>query len=147
MVFPGKNWYKTIVTKERIREKPVPFTNEHCSFVPVSWINIEKTSRPVAYKVVTENIQSLGLRRNPNIMTFIVGDWTSLPDDQLLMGKTDRGGIWSKLTLAGARATARYMAERHNQPTRIFLVEINNPLFANSDRVKSQGVFLLEELR
>jgi len=133
--------------KEVYREKSIDtFSNEQCIFKPTSWIEIEGVPRPVTFKVVTEDLQSLGLRKNPNIMTFIVGEWVSLLDDELSVGKDDRGGIWSALKFSGAKTLTTYMWEKYNRRTRMFLTAIDNPLYANSYRVKSQGVFLIKEM-
>ena len=105
--------------------------------------------RPLVYKVVKvngENLVSLGLRRNPTPMTFPIGEWVGLPDDQIRPGISDDGGIWSCLRKGGATGRSKYMMDMYKAKTRIFIAAIENPLFANNDRVKSQSVILLEEI-
>lgn len=99
-----------------------------------------------AYKVVTENLQSLGLRKNPNIMDFKVGEWVILPVEEIEPGKGDWGGVWSAKNLSGARKLQKYMQEKHDIPTRIFAAELQGLLYSNSYRVKSGGIKLLEEI-
>lgn len=45
--------------------------------------------RDFRYKVVTQNMESLGLRKNPNIMKFVVGKWVELPDEEIQVGSAD----------------------------------------------------------
>ena len=122
------------------------FENVHCKFNPYDWIEIDSITRPVLFKVVTADLKSLGLRRNPNILTFKIAEWTNLSEDQISAGKSDWGGIWSALKLSGARTLSKYMLGQYQIPTRIFSVALGNPLYANSYRVKSQSVILLEEI-
>lgn len=132
--------------RERDHERPDPFVNEYCSFEPFSWKENGGVLKPVVFKVVTEKLQSLGLRKNPSIMTFRIGEWIMLPDDELEIGNADQGGIWSALKLSGAKTLAAYMTKNYGVRVRIFLAMAEKPVYANSYRVKSQGVFLFEEL-
>jgi hypothetical protein len=122
------------------------FENEHCKFKPFDWQEVDGISRPILFKVVTNDLRSLGLRHNPNIMYFPVGEWVRLSNDQLLAAKKDWGGIWSALRLSGARTLIKYMIEKYDTATRTFLAALDNPLYANSYRVKSQAVILLKEV-
>lgn len=98
------------------------------------------------YKVVTKDIKSLGLRRNPNVMTFSVFEWISLSDDQLKEGKEDWGGIWTAKTKSGAKALKNYMRAHYGVECRIFEAQIDNVLFQNSYRVKTNAIFLEKEI-
>ena len=122
------------------------FDNEYCKFKPFNWEEVGGVLRPILFKVVTSDLKSLGLRRNPNIMQFLVEEWTRLSDGEAQAGKNDWGGIWSALKLSGAKTLSKYILDQYSLPTRTFLVAIDIPLYANSYRVKSQGVFLLREL-
>ncbi len=122
------------------------FTNKYCSFTPYSWLNDNGRLLPVVFKVVTQNLESLGLKRNPNILRYNLYDWTVLPDSEVVPGKGDCGGIWSTKEKGEANGIKRYMKNKHNTETRMFLVALDNPVFANNRRVKSQGVLLLEEI-
>jgi len=123
------------------------FENEYCSFKPYDWTTIEGISRPVIFKVVTDNYQSLGLRKNPNILTFPPGQWVILDEESIVPGKGDWGGIWSTLTKSKAKGLVKYEKDKYNKVTNIFLTALNEPLFANNYRVKSVGVMLLGEVK
>ncbi len=123
------------------------FANEYCSFKPPEWIEIDGVLRPITFKVVTEGSQSLGLRCNPNILTFALGNWVRLSDDEIIAGNDDSGGIWSALRLSGAKKLSDYMMNKYEVVTRIFQAALDKPLYANSYRVKSQGVMLLNEVQ
>lgn len=98
------------------------------------------------YKVVRENMTSLGLRKNPNIMSFKLGEWIYLPEEQVLEGISDYGGIWLARTEGRANAYRKYMREQHNAETKIFYSLIDRILFSNQDRLKTNGIKLLKEL-
>ena len=100
----------------------------------------------IAYKVVTQNLQSLGLRKNPNIMTFKLDEWIYLPKKDIVSGKGDWGGIWVAKQKSGATKLKKYMKNKYNIDTRIFVTQIDNILFSNSYRIKTNGVRLLEEI-
>jgi len=129
------------------RENILNFENQYCCFRPHDWTTIEGISRPVIFKVVTESYQSLGLRRNPNILTFPPGRWVILDDDLIVPGKGDWGGIWSALTQSKAKGLSNYMKDKKNINTNIFLTALDKPLYANSYRVKSVGIMLLQEIK
>ena len=125
---------------------PQEFENEYCKFKPFDWEKIDGILRPILFKVVTPDLKSLGLRRNPNIMEFAVGEWVRLSDNELRIGNGDWGGIWSALKISGAKTLTKYILTKYNLPTRTFEVAVDTPLYANSYRVKSQGVILLREV-
>ncbi len=103
----------------------------------------------IGFKVVTPDMQSLGLRRNPNIMTFKKGEWVVLPDDQIEKGVGDWGGIWVKTTRSGARKLKKYMTEEAKiraSDCRIFVTKIGKVLYENPWRIKTDRVFLEEEI-
>ena len=122
------------------------FENEYCKFKPFDWEQIDGALRPILFKVVTSDLKSLGLRRNSNIMQFSIGEWVKLPDCKTQPGNGDWGGIWSALKLSGAKTLSKYVSDTYGITTRAFQVSLDTPLYANSYRVKSQGVFLLKEL-
>ena len=132
--------------KERDGNRIDPFINEYCSFIPFSWTEDNGKLKPIVFKVVTQDLESLGLRKNPNIMRFEIGVWNCLSDNKVNIGNSDWGGIWSAVKFSGAKTLSKYMEEKHNVPTRTFLTIIDNPVYANSYRVKSQGICLLEEV-
>lgn len=95
------------------------------------------------YKVVTEDLKSLGLRKNPNVMCFNIGKWHQEP--MPMHGKQDSGGIWCCEKLSAARALKRYFEKRYGR-ARIFECEIGGILFQNSYRTKTDGVKLIKEI-
>jgi hypothetical protein len=114
-------------------------------------INIHTTKHrgmiyPVAYKVVTQNLKSLGLRKNPNIIKYPKNKWLYLPEHKVTNGIGDFGGIWLARTLGSARKYQRYMREKHDTETRVFKSLVDRILFSNQDRVKTNGICMIEEL-
>ena len=100
----------------------------------------------IAYKVVTRDLKSLGLRKNPNILTFPINEWFYLPKEKVKNGKGDWGGVWVAKNLSGANKLKKYMKEKYSQKARIFKSEIDKILYQNSYRVKTDGLRLLEEI-
>lgn len=100
----------------------------------------------IGYKVVTPKWQSLGLRKNPNILTFTIGARVTLPPDQIVSGSGDWGGIWVARTRGAANQYIRYMREQYDMECLILRSEIGIILFKNSIRVKTDSVLPLEVL-
>lgn len=106
------------------------------------------------YKVVTSDLKSLGLRKNPTIMTFPIGQWIYEPrptKDQGGFGGT--GGIWVANSLSNAKSLLKYLkikSEKENNPEffkcRLFEVEIGEVLYSNSYRTKTDKVKLIREV-
>ena len=107
---------------------------------------IEGNSYNIGYKVVTLNMKSLGLRKNPNILEFKLDEWYILSDFYIKEGKGDWGGIWVARTLSNATSLQKYMKKQYNQETRLFKTALDDILFVNSYRIKTKGVMLFEEL-
>jgi hypothetical protein len=112
-----------------------------------------KKNKSVYYKVVTHDMKSLGLRKNPNIMTFDLNKWEYEPDDRISRTDSDFGGIWVAQTLSGAKGLIKYMrrkAIKENIPlfsnVRLFECEIGDILYQNSYRVKTNKVKLKKEI-
>ena len=96
------------------------------------------------YKVVTEKMESLGLRKNPNIMWYRMGEWFMDPtthDDN-----SNDGGIWCCTKLSSARALKRYYEKRYGK-ARIFECEIGIILYQNSYRTKTDRIKLIQEIQ
>lgn len=123
------------------------FISDECEFTPAGWMKSEGLYFPLGFKVVTEELQSLGLRQNPNIMTFTPGVWSILDDDQVTADGDDWGGIWTALKKGSIKTLEHYMMEKYRTKTRAFLTAMYRPVFANSYRIKSQGALLLEEIK
>jgi hypothetical protein len=103
----------------------------------------------IGYKVVTNEMKSLGLKRNPNIKEYPVNEWFYLPKDELERGKEDWGGIWVTKDQSGARNIVNYMRKKYSRETRVFKALLDKILHVGegySYRVKTNGVFLFEEI-
>jgi len=93
------------------------------------------------FKVVTDNMQSLGLRKNFNIFTYFIGKWKHEPRPQ--MNNKDFGGIWCCKKLSSARALQKYFF-RYGK-SRIFQCKIGKILYENSYRTKTDKIKLILE--
>jgi hypothetical protein len=98
------------------------------------------------YKVVKADMTSLGLRKNPHVMRFVLDEWIYLPEEKVIEGISDFGGIWLARTSGRARAYQKYMKEKYNADTKVFFSLIDRILFVNQDRIKTNGLKLLEEI-
>ena len=96
------------------------------------------------YKVVTENMQSLGLRRNPNILTYPIGEWVH--EKEPCKGSCDNGGIWAATTLSSAKKLKKYMEDEKKRGARVFRSLARDILYKSEYRVKVKSIILLEEL-
>ena len=97
----------------------------------------------IGYKVVTRDMKSLGLRKNPNILTFPFQKWLYLPANQIKKGKQDFGGIWVTKNLSGAKKLQRYMLDKYNQKTRIFKSKLDKILYSNSPHSLGKSLYIL----
>ena len=96
------------------------------------------------YKVVTHDLKSLGLRKNPNILSFYANQW--IFDPAPTKNSKDSGGIWVANSLGAAHTLKKYMLSRYNTECRIFVVDIGRVLYQNSYRTKTDKVMLLDEV-
>ncbi len=96
------------------------------------------------YKVVTEEMKSLGLRNNPNILEYVVGEWTV--EENPIAGKCDEGGIWAATSLLGAKKIGYYVGKRYGTGTRIFKARANGELHRTPCRIKVREIVLEEEV-
>ena len=101
----------------------------------------------IHYKVVTKDMESLGLRKNPNIMKFVMGKWVSLNDVQIKEGPGDWGGIWVAKNIGGANTLWKYMNEKYDRECLIIKCEVDRILYENSYRIKTNAVFLFERIK
>ena len=102
--------------------------------------------QPVGYRVTTLDLKSLGLRHNPNILTYPIGEWFILPEDQIREGKGDWGGIWVARTPGRAREYKKYMKTEHQTETRIFKATLADILCVTDSRIKTSGIFMRKEM-
>jgi len=108
-------------------------------------VSLEGKIYHVGYKVLTKDMKSLGLRKNHNILTYPINKWFYLPEEKIIPGKKDEGGIWVARTLSDANKLRKYMLEK-NTKTRVFKAAIDQVLYSNSYRIKTNGVLLFEEV-
>lgn len=95
---------------------------------------------------MTEDLQSLGLRSNPHILTYRIDDWLALPPERLAPESGD-WGLWVARVPSGARKLRDYTQERHNTRTRIFTAALGDILFVNNYRIKTNRVKLMKWFR
>jgi hypothetical protein len=100
----------------------------------------------IGYKVVTQEIRSLGLKHNKNILTFPVDKWIYLPEDMIEASSKDFGGIWAARTLGNAKKLKEYMLKKYSTKTRIFIAALDEILYFNSYRIKTNGIKIFEEI-
>jgi hypothetical protein len=114
---------------------------------PIHTTNLEGKTYLMGYRVVTQDMKSLGLRRNPNIIQYPFDEWYFLPPEQVKKGKGDWGGIWVCRIPSGAFGQRKRMMEEYGRQTRIFKACLADILFCNSYRIKTNGIRLFEELK
>lgn len=96
------------------------------------------------YKVVTEDMRSLGLRGNENILTYAVGRWTA--EQTPIHGPCGEGGIWAAKTLRDARKIEYYMLKQHKTKTKVFESCGYGVLYSSPCMMKLERIKLLEEV-
>lgn len=109
-------------------------------------ISLDGHNYRVAYKVVTPELKSLGLRGNPTIFTYPENKWFTLPVEKIIFGDADEGGIWAAVDRANARGYLRYMRNKHGIECRAYKAAIGRILYETSCRVKTDRIFLAEEI-
>ena len=97
----------------------------------------------IRYKVVTEKMESLGLRKNLSIISYRIGEW--FVDPIMHADNRDDGGIWCCEKLSCARTLKKYYEKRYGK-TRIFECEIGIILFQNTYRTKTDRIKLIQEI-
>jgi hypothetical protein len=123
----------------------VAFVNEFCDFKPVGWLRTDFGWMPLGYKIVTQNLESLGLRNNPTPMKFPIGEWV-FEEKNLEYNANDFGGIWTALRIGSVKTLKEHCRKTWNMKTRGFLTAMYNPVYSNQYRIKSEGVMLLKEI-
>jgi hypothetical protein len=109
-------------------------------------VELEGEIYPMGYRVVTEDMESLGLRENPNIIKYPIGEWFVLPSEEVEEWIGDWGGIWLARTPSKAKEYKRYMKEKHGTQAKVFKAAIGEILFCNSGRIKTDAIFIFEEI-
>ena len=113
--------------------------------VRIQTITLDHKIYSLGFKVVTTNLRSLGLRQNPNILQYKIGQWYVLPAEQIQDGNNDWGGIWAARTMSGAKMLQKYMEKKYDHKTRIFRTALDEIIFSNQYRIKTKGINLVEE--
>ena len=114
--------------------------------VKINTVTLEGKTYSLGFKVVTENLESLGIRKNPNIVQYPINEWYFLESDKIVEGVGDFGGIWVTRTLSGANNLRKYMQKHYSKKTRIFRAALKKILYFNSYRIKTDGIFMFDEL-
>lgn len=123
---------------QEIKEYPrnctevTPYVSKECIFYPRGWATINNISYPLAYKIVTDD--------------FPLEKWVLIPDNQVTPTKETAGGIWTALNKGMVLIYKKHIFEEHGIEVRAFLTAMYRPVYANSYRIKSQGVMLLTEI-
>ncbi len=129
---------------EHARQR-LPFENDCCQFTPVGWARSEGIWYPLGYKVVTTKMESVGTRGNLPL-TFPVGEWVCMDNEEMSPSEADGDGIWALLR-KGSLKNLKTQYMNAGIKTRGFLTAMYNPIYASSSKVKSQGMMILKEIK
>ena len=110
-------------------------------------ITLDDVVFPLGYRVVTLDLKSLGLRNNPHILQYPINEWFFLAEDQVKSGVDDWGGIWVARTMGRANGIMNYMKKQYDRDTRLFYAALDEILFANNYRIKTNGINMFEEIQ
>ncbi|MBU0471441.1 MAG: hypothetical protein KKF89_01960 [Nanoarchaeota archaeon] len=113
---------------------------------PINRLILDNQEYNLSYKVVTEDMKSLGIGGNPNILTYPYLEWKLLPDSWIVKDANDWGGIWSRKVPSQAFWTVDYMKDKYSTETRFFLACLHDPFYYNTTGIKSVGVCLFYEI-
>lgn len=132
---------------EVVKTRDFVYYKNNFVYTPPGWARLDNTWYPLGFRVTTLDNRSLGLRNNPTIFEYNIGEWV-VENNPLIAQRTDNGGIWSGSSLSSARKTQSYCLNRKDNPfeTKIFYAALYNPIYANSYGVKSEGLMILEAL-
>lgn len=106
---------------------------------------LEILNKMIAYKVVTKDMKSLGLRKNPFILKYSKNFTTVV--SPISKDNKDFGGIWVCKNLSGANKLKKYMKDKYNKKVRVFYCNIGDILYSNSYRIKTDRITLLKEIK
>lgn len=99
----------------------------------------------VCFKVLDRKMKSIGLL-GATKMQYKFGVWNR-PLEPISDHPRKGGGLWVTPKLADARGMKKYVLRKHHIKTRIFICKIDKMIYKTSCRIKTDGVFLLEEIR
>jgi hypothetical protein len=134
---------------ENLREILYPYlSKEDLKKVPkIHTELVNDILRPVGYRVVNaKGLTSLGLRRNPNILHYPINKWFSLPEDWIVPGPQDWGGVSIARTVGKVHWMQKYMKEKHNMETRVFKTAFEDIIHHKEWRIKTNKLLMYEEI-
>lgn len=101
--------------------------------------------KKIRYKVVLlPELTSTGLLHS-KIIGYKKKHWNH-PAEPVQKGKDGPGGLWVCNNISQARALCKYIKEKRDFETAIFICIINKILYQSSGRTKSDKVFLLDQV-
>jgi len=111
-------------------------------------ISIDGKDYNLGYRVTTLDMKSLGFKNNPYIHQYPMNEWYFLPEENLVPGEDDWGGIWVARTMSKGKGTVYDAYRRKTNPmkTRFFKALFDEVLYVNSYRIKTNGICIIEEI-
>ncbi|MBI2109161.1 MAG: hypothetical protein HYT93_03210 [Parcubacteria group bacterium] len=137
----GNDTYMWSFENPVLFEKPIFCDGKLGLWSPTADIlkNLDKQKIPgIAYKVLGENLSSLGLMGAREI-TYMPNEW-NIPREPVSRGPCE-GGLWVTPTRSAARAQQRYAMRKHRKKTRMFRCVIGKILRRTSCRIKTDKLF------
>jgi len=114
--------------------------------IKIHTVTLDNKIYNLGFKVVTEDLKSLGLDKNPTILKYSIGEWYFLPPNKLKKDKKGFGGIWVARTFPNAKKLEKYMQITYSKKTRIFRAALDEILYFNDYRIKTNGIKMFEEI-
>lgn len=105
-------------------------------------MNNHRNKMNIYYKVVTNELKSLGLRKNPTILVYQFNKCIKSPT--IKKGNSDDGGIWVVKTKSNANRLVKYMKKKYNKECYVFKAHIKNILYENNYRTKVERIKIYE---
>jgi len=101
------------------------------------------------YKVVNENLKSLGMKPNGHQVSTVqyrLNEWI-YPLESISRNPDKGGGLWVNPNLGSARKLAKYVRKKYGRNVKIFLCLIGKILCQPSEyRLKTDKVKLIREI-
>lgn len=124
--------------------KPMP--NDEWEKINGKW-QLTSQGSQIYYKVVTEDLKSLGLLR-ANQLQYSIGKW-AYPLEPLSDHSRKGGGLWVSRQKSGAFGLVRYLMKKYQRASRVFVCIIGEILYQkslDSCRVKTDKLMLIREV-
>ncbi|MFH1589140.1 MAG: hypothetical protein ABIB43_01075 [archaeon] len=103
---------------------------------------------PTGYKVLTTDMQSIGLRNCPedSKIQYELNEWMHI-NEEFIRDDKDRGGLWVAKRISGCKSLKKYMMKHYSLETRVFeCLAGENYHDVSSYRYKTDKIMLTEEL-